>query len=505
MNTTRRSFLKNTAYLLSAATVMNFSDMCSAQKVPAGSTKPNIVVILTDDLGYGSANSYGAEKKYIRTPRINQVAKEGMRFTNAYTPASVCSPTRYALLTGRYAWRGRLKAGVVNPGESLLIEEGRQTLPMMLQEEGYRTAHIGKWHLGYTRSKVNNYAALDSISPGPNDIGFDYHFGVPNNLDDHTKIYIENDKIYGLRSRRVSSYARSFYGKRYHGYDAPQRNREKVTQDLNERATQWIRSTLNDYPDKPFFLYFAPVAVHHPITPSEEFRGTSPVGSYGDFIQELDHSVGEIIDALAYAGVLDNTLVIVTSDNGGDSGVPKSPEDQAIKSGLKINGKLRGDKHTIWEGGVRVPFIVRWPGKIKAGQESDRLVNMADIYSTIEHLVTGKPVTNFEDAPDSFSFADELVSVDNPIPKREHMVVRNAHGIKAFYMGQWKYIQGVTDDIPVSHRKRISENHTKPQLYRIDKDPKEEHNLIDKFPEKAEQLRKKLIEIQKTGSERKAR
>ncbi|VGO19539.1 Arylsulfatase [Pontiella sulfatireligans] len=497
--------------LLSSMAVMvliSTGQAAGENRIPASgkkrTDKPNIVVFLADDFGTGCINAYGADEQLVRTPRLNQLAKDGMLFTEAYAPGSVCTPTRYAMLTGRYAWRGRLKSGVVNPGDPLLIEEGRRTVAMMLQEQGYRTAHIGKWHLGYTREvKTRNYAALEHVSPGPNDIGFHYHFGLPNNLDDQTRIYMENDGIYGLRSRRVNPYSKSFYGSQYHGYDAPQRQREKVTQDLNACARKWVRSSIEEYPDQPMFLYFAAAAVHHPIEPSAQFRGTSPVGAYGDFIQELDHSVGEVMDALAYAGEMDNTLFIFSADNGSDAPGNGRPEGFAIDAGLKINGERRGDKHTIWEGGVRVPFIVRWPGQVQAGQVSDRLVSLADIYSTLQHIVTGKPVSGFDDAPDSFSFADEISRCNHAGPMRKHAVLNNVHGIKALRMGNWKYIEGMNDEIGEWARKRVSKAEAEPGLYQLDKDPMEQNNVIDQFPEVVERMKAQFQSIRETGSERK--
>lgn len=479
-------------------------------KIPASGKmrtgKPNIVVFLADDFGVGCINAYGADEQLVRTPRLNQLAKDGVLFTEAYAPASVCSPTRYAMLTGRYAWRGRLKSGVLGPGHSLVIEEGRRTVAMMLQEQGYRTAHIGKWHLGYGRSNtvVHNYAALDSISPGPNDFGFHYHFGLPNNLDDFARVYFENDGIYGLRSRRVNPYSKSFYGRPYHGYDAPQRQREKVTGDLNDRAVQWIRSSIEEYPEQPLFLYFAAVAVHHPIEPSAQFRGTSPIGAYGDFIQELDHSVGAVMDALAYAGELDNTLFIFSADNGSDAGAAGGPEQQAIEAGLKLNGEHRGDKHTIWEGGVRVPLIVQWPGRVQPGQVSDRFVSLVDIYSTLQHIVTGQPVAGFDDAPDSFSFADEILPCKPVGPKRGQAVLNNAPGVRAFRMGSWKYVEGTNDEIAEWARKSVTKEEGAPSLYQLDADPMEQNNVIDQFPEILERMKTQYQKTRKTGSERQA-
>lgn len=473
---------------------------------PSGSARvkrPNIVVFIADDFGSGSINAYGASTQHVRTPNLNRLAAEGMRFTTAYAPASVCSPSRYAFLTGRYAWRGRLKHSVVNPGEPLLIEDGRRTLPMMLQEQGYHTAHIGKWHLGYGRAKekILNYAELEEIAPGPRSIGFDYTFDIPNNLDDDYRVYFENEHIYGLRSQRMSAYSRCYYGSRYAGYDAPQRRRDRVTADLNERAKGWIRDSLAQHPEKPLFLYFAAAAVHHPIEPGDAFVGTSPVGFYGDFIQELDHSVGEVMDALAYAGELDNTLFIFSSDNGGDFGTDDSPERTARKLGLQSNGPLRGDKHTIWEGGTRIPLIVRWPGKVEPDTVSDRLVCLVDLFATLQELTTGKPLKGFETAPDSFSFADELLGTKSISPQRQHVVTRSVCGVKAIRMGDWKYVEGQNEELKGQWH-RTPKNEKQPGLYRLDQDAGETTDLIKEHPETAQRLQQLLNQIRSGSSER---
>ncbi len=210
-----------------------------------------------------------------------------------------------------------------------------------------------------------------TLKPGPLDLGFDYHFGVPQNHGDKMGVYIENDHIYGIRSDKIQPYSRTFYGPQYYGFDAPQRKNIECMEMLTEKTVDWLSRQSND---EPFFLYFAPVAVHHPITPSNYMRGKSDCGPYGDFIQDLDWSVGQIIQTLEYKGLLENSIIIFTSDNGGEipGNRPEAPEIQAIQAGLKINGDLRGDKHTIWEGGTRVPFIVSWPGKVKEGSVSDQ-------------------------------------------------------------------------------------------------------------------------------------
>ncbi len=416
-----------------------------------------------------------------------------MRFTDANTPGSVCSPTRYALVTGRYAWRGRLKYGVLQPPEGpLLVEDELLTLPEFLQQQGYETAHIGKWHLGYTNMENVDDLSAQPLVPGPRSLGFNYHFAVPNQIDWLPKVYIENESIWGLRSKGKHPYGKSFYkGQAYHGYDAPQRVTTQVTQDLSDAARNWIFRTTRQKPGNPFFLYFAPVAVHHPIAPSDKLRGTSGIGPYGDFIHDLDHSVGEIMDALAYSGVLDNTLLIFTSDNGGDF----CPEEQQGRElGFRNNGNLKGDKHTIWEGGFKVVFNARWPAKIKAGTQSDRMINLVDLYATFQELTTGKVMDPRKAAADSFSFYPTLVGNDSPRDYRPSMIVNDVRGVVAIRMGDWKYIEGNVLRPPASKED--------PQLYNLEKDPAETTNVIDQFPDMAKRMQARLDEIRARGSER---
>ncbi len=475
---------------------------CAIGIILSAQSKPNIVVILADDFGYASSNCYGASKTFVRTPHIDQLAREGMRFTDASTPGSLCSPTRYAFLTGRYAWRGRLKYGVLQPPEGpILIEEDLLTLPDYLQQHGYACAHVGKWHLGYTNMDNVEDLSAQPLVPGPRSLGFDYHFGVPNQIDWLPKVYIENEYIWGLRSKGKNPYGKSFYkGQAYHGYDAPQRVTTEVTQDLSDAARNWIFRTVRQEPDKPFFLYFATVAVHHPISPSEKWRGSSGAGPYGDFIHDLDHSVGEIMDALAYSGVLENTMVIFTSDNGGDF----CPEErQAREKGFENNGDFRGDKHTIWEGGVRVPFIARWPGHIQEGTISDRMINLVDIYATLQELVGGEVLAPDLAAADSYSFYDELMGQRKASSVRPHMVVNESVGVQAIRKGPWKYIEGVAA-APLSEKRRqaLSTELLIPQLYNLESDVSESKNVIQEYPEIHKDLQSTLDQVRAKGSER---
>ncbi|NME72082.1 sulfatase family protein [Flammeovirga aprica] len=444
--------------------------------------KPNVILFFADDFGYGSTNVYGAPKDLIQTPHINQLAKEGIHFTNAFTTGSVCSPTRYGLLTGEYSWRTRMKKGVVSPSDPSLIDADKKTLPDYLKSLGYTTAVVGKWHLGYKKEKFKNL--LGKIEMGPNAHGFDYSFTVPNNLDDVHKIYIENDEIYGLRSDKISPYGKSFYGKQYAGYDAPQRVTEQVMNDLTQKSIDWLETVEKD---QPFFLYFSSVAVHHPITPSPEMRGKSEAGAYGDFIQDIDRCLGLLIDYLEEKGLRENTIILFTSDNGGDIPNKKQvmPENFAMNKGLKINGDYRGDKHTIWDGGFRVPMIINHPNKIKKNTSSDAIVSTVDVYAFLaDYIDKGKNITS-KDAIDSSSFMDVINNKKSKY-ERPALIHRDARGRKAIRTTEWKYIEAKN---PNSKNK---DDHA--QLYRIDEDFAEEKNVIGEFVEKAEELRGMLEE-----------
>ncbi|WP_044207949.1 arylsulfatase [Flammeovirga sp. OC4] len=439
--------------------------------------KPNVILFFADDFGYGSTNVYGAPKSLIQTPNINQLAKEGIHFTNAFTTGSVCSPTRYGLLTGEYSWRTRMKKGVVGPSDPSLIDADKKTLPDYLKSLGYTTAVVGKWHLGYKKEKFKNL--LGEIEMGPNVHGFDYSFTVPNNLDDVHKIYIENDKIYGLRSDKISPYGRSFYGKQYAGYDAPQRVTEQVMNDLTQKSIDWLETVEKD---QPFFLYFSSVAVHHPITPSPEMRGKSEAGAYGDFIQDIDRCLGLLIQYLEEKGLRENTIILFTSDNGGD--IPKKkqvmPENFAMNKGLKINGDYRGDKHTIWDGGFRVPMIINHPNKIKKNTSSDAIVSTVDVYAFLSDYISKGKNKTLSDAIDSSSFMD-VINNKKSAYERPPLIHQDARGRKAIRMAEWKYIEAKN---PNSKNK---DDHA--QLYHTAKDFAEKKNVIGEYEEKAEELR----------------
>jgi arylsulfatase A len=430
------------------------------------SKKPNVIIFIADDFGYGSTNIYGAQEALIKTPNVNKLAKEGVKFTNAYTTGSVCTPTRYALMTGQYSWRTKLKKGVVNMNDPALIDVKRKTLPKYMQSLGYKTAMVGKWHLGFKEKKFSNL--LGNIYPAPTDYGLDYSFALPNNLDDGHKVYIENNKIYGLRSDKISPYGKSFYGKQYKGYDAPQRVTEQVTDDLTNKSIEWMKSLDKD---QPFFLYYAAAAVHHPIVPSPQMRGKSNAGAYGDFIQDIDRSLGDLIAFLEERGIRENTIIIFASDNGGDIPRKKNlvmPENFAINRGLQINGDYKGDKHTIWDGGFRIPFIVNHPKKIKEDKTSNVTISTIDIYDFLADYIGNNKGLDLEDAPDSYSFKKALLN-PNKFYERPPLVHRDAQGRKSIRFEGWKFIE--------EKNKNTKKKMNAEMLFSLTKDKKESTNL----------------------------
>jgi len=460
-----------------------FGFLCNPESSHAQAMKPNVIVFLADDFGYGSTNTYGAPESLIKTPNINKLAEEGIQFTNAFATGSVCTPTRYALMTGEYSWRTTLKKGVVNSFDPALMDMNKKTLPKYMKSLGYKTAVVGKWHLGFKEKRFDNL--LGEIYPGPNDYGFDYSFVLPNNLDDIHKVYIENNVIFGLRSDKICAYGRSFYGKQYTGYDAPQRITENVTDDLTNKSIAWLE-TLDG--DEPFFLYYAAAAVHHPIVPSPVMRGKSNAGAYGDFIQDIDRSLGDLLAYLEEKGIRDNTIILFASDNGGDIPNKKEvmPENFAVNKGLKINGSLKGDKHTIWEGGFKIPFIVNHPQAVSGNQTSKATVSTVDIYAFLADYVGNNVGLDKMDAPDSYSFK-KVVKNTTANYERPPLVHRDARGRKAVRFGEWKYIEPTIE-------KPVKEDDFE-QLYDLSNDSLESNNVASNQQDRINEAKEYLTKV----------
>jgi len=465
---------------------------------------PNVVVILADDFGYGSAGCYGADGKLVRTPNIDRLAREGRRFTDANTTSSVCSPTRYSVLTGRYCWRTTLTHEVLSAFAPLHIETSRLTMASLLKSHGYHTAAVGKWHLGYgTNDGAAKWRAdyTAELSPGPLDVGFDYHFSVPSNHGDLTGVFVENRFVYGLQSGKIpdnmklkrpvpdedEDFQKTYgpedmehaaKGVKILDLDAPRRKNQRVMKVLADKASAWLQRQPKD---KPFFLYFTPVAVHNPVTPDKDIAGQSAGGLYCDWIHELDRSVGRILDTLDKMGVAENTLVIFSSDNGGVF----KPENEkllqtaAFKAGLKINGQLRGGKHSVWEGGFKVPFLVRWPGKAPSGTVCNDMVSLADILATTAAIVGDKLPAPDKAAEDSHNF---LPAILGDKVSRPDMIVHSADGVFAIRRGPWKYIEGIpVDEIKPGARKARADEY-RSQLYNLADDPAETKDVSAQNP-----------------------
>lgn len=468
--------------------------LVSLAATPVAASRPNIVIILADDLGYGSLNSYGADTAHIRTPNIDRLANEGRRFTDANTPSSVCSPTRYGLLTGRYDWRTDQKHGVINTTDPLHIETTRSTIASLLKSVGYRTAAIGKWHLGYGTKKAD---FTKPLSPGPLDIGFDYHFAVPQNHGDASGVYIRNREVVGLRSNRTIPAGKSPYGRDFIGLDAPHRVDENVMDELTTDAIGWLNQQTDD---TPFFLYFAPVAIHFPYTPSDKTKGKSGIGLYGDWIHELDLSIGRILGTLDRINAADNTLVIFTSDNGGVLMTDGDrPETDAYRAGLRCNGKWRGRKHSIFEGGFRVPFIVRWPEHVPPGTACNETINLVDMHATMAALIDQSYPSNEHGAEDSFNVLPAILG--NPVTAsvRPSMILHSPNGNFAIRRGPWKYIEGKASPTlkKISRRDELVAG-----LYNLQNDPGEQNNLIDELPDIASGMADLLQKHRNSGRSR---
>lgn len=494
-----------------------------ACRARAQAPRPNIVVILSDDYGYGSATCYGADPALVRTPAIDRLAAEGRRFTDANTPSSVCSPTRYGLITGRYCWRTSLDSQVLGTFSPLHIEPTRLTMASLLKQHGYRTAAIGKWHLGYGDSAGNlnwrtDYTA--ELSPGPLDVGFDYHFGVPSNHGDLTGVFVENRHVYGLRSRTLPDGSRlpgpdlddPNYQATYTGedmenkngkpidLDAPRRKNTRVMDELTDKAEAWLDRQSRD---QPFFLYFTPVAVHNPVTPDDDLAGKSKAGPYGDWIQELDRSVGRILAKLDALGVADNTLVIFTSDNGGVFRPERAdtPQTAAYLAGLKVNGALRGGKHTVWDGGFTVPFIARWPGRVPAGTTCGEMVSLVDVLATTAELLGDELPPAATAAEDSRSFLPALLG-QTVTAHRPDMIVHSADGVFAIRQGPWKWVEGVPVDNISNAVRKARADEFRPQLFNLADDPAETTDVAAQHPEVVAELSGLLTRYKEGGYSR---
>lgn len=435
---------------------------------------PNIVFVLCDDLGYGDVQCLNPEKGKIATPQIDRLAKDGMTFTDAHSGSSVCTPTRYGLLTGRYSWRTRLQKGVVQGYAPNLIAPGRVTVASFLKDQGYHTAIIGKWHLDFQYQNPETGELLKrpkkksdlppvgtKIPDGPLTRGFDYYHGFHHARD--MKCVIEGDAVIAIEDE-VNM--------------LPRLARETVEY-IDERAK---------HPDQPFFLYVPYGSPHTPIVPTEDWKGKSGINAYADFVMQTDAAFGELLDALDRNGLAENTLVIFSSDNG----CSKAAHFPTLeKAGHAYSAWMRGSKADIWEGGHRVPFIVRWPGEVKAGSQSDQLICLVDFIATLSEL-TGKGLPE-NSAEDSVSFLPAL-SGEPIVSTRKGVVHHTYSGHFGYRMGRWKLCLAYGSGGWTEPKENPAKKQGAPiaQLYDLEADPAETTNLYESHPEVAERLLKQL-------------
>ncbi|GAB4149913.1 MAG: sulfatase-like hydrolase/transferase [Planctomycetaceae bacterium] len=462
----------------------------------AENQRPNILVILADDMGSGDLGCYNSRSK-VPTPNLDQLAKSGMRFTDAHSPSAVCTPTRYGLLTGRYAWRTRLKRGVLWGYSPALIKRDRMTIASLLKANGYHTGCVGKWHLGLGNAKKTDYTK--PLHPCPNDHGFDYFFGIPASLDMDPYVYVENDKVLAhptLTIKGSGQVRRGGKGFWRGGPIAPGFRHIDVLPKITEKATAFLERHAKSHQDKPFFLYVPFSAPHTPWLPTKKYRGKSGAGTYGDFAHQVDDSVGDLLKTLDRLKFSENTLVIFTSDNGAHW----TPGDIA-KFGHRANWHLRGQKADAWEGGHRIPFLVRWPGHIKPGGVSNETICLTDVFATVAEVVGTALPDNA--AEDSFSILPVLKGAFLKKPIRPATVHHSVSGMFAIRKGNWKLILGRGSG-GFSKPRTIKPKPGEPdgQLYNLERDPSETDNVYLKHPEVVEELSALLKRYQTSGRSR---
>jgi arylsulfatase A-like enzyme len=476
-----------------AARIVRRALLALALAVGCAPRPPNIVLILADDLGYGDVGAYGALR--IETPHIDRLAAEGTRFTHAYTPSSICSPTRYALMTGRYEWRtprAQRTVDILHHDEPLQLPTDGSALPALLRARGYQTAGVGKWHLGLGSAPRVDWTR--ALVPGPLEVGFERYFGLPANPDNQPRLF--------FRDRAV----------------VPNPSEEPVrVAEVGPRFADEAVAFLENAPREPFFLYYAPNEPHIPIAPQPEFEGASHAGPYGDFVEQLDAHVGRIRAALEQGGFAERTLVVFTSDNGAllagrDATQPHTAAHrEALRLGHRSNGELRSQKHSIWDGGFRVPFIARWPGKIPAGRTRDEVFSLVDLTPTLAAAagatlppsagrdgVDQLPIWLDTEEREQHSAAQPADALRDRAPPRA-IVLHSAQGLFAIRAGRFKLIERREKFLPPFEHHEWLRKPDNPmnawQLYDLDADESEQRNLWEPDTPNARQLRERLNQI----------
>ena len=484
------------------------------QWLPAGD-KPNILFILADDLGYGDVSCYNPESK-VQTPHLDRLAREGLLFTDAHSPSTVCTPTRYSIMTGRMAFRLNYRGVFTGVGGPCLIEKERLTLPAMLQQQGYTTALFGKWHIGMTffdkegqainRNGLEAVRRVDYSRPvpdGPVHRGFDHFFGtVCCPTTDWLYAYMQGDRIPIPPTRQVD---KSNLPKHEWSFDcrpglvAPDFDLEEVDMVFLEKSLQFLDTHAEKSPEKPFFLFHSLQAVHLPSFPGRDFKGKTKAGPHGDFIFQFDHIIGKLLEKLEELDLTKDTLVIVSSDNGPEVGTVIHMRNKFQHDGAR---PWRGVKRDNWEGGHRVPMVARWPGRIKAGSRTSQTVCLTDLMATCAAITGAKLPPSA--AEDSFNILPALLGQDDK-PIREYTLHQTISLALAIRNGDWKYLDhkgsggnrygGALQKYAIAD----SAPEVPGQLYNLSSDPGEKNNLVSDKPAIARALKAKLEEFKSTG------
>lgn len=501
---------RKTALVICVVTSLCFIWGCSSTPPSGSPQRPNIVYILADDLGYGDVSALNTDSR-IQTPTIDRLISQGMVFTDAHSNSSVCTPTRYGILTGQYCWRSRMKKGVLLGYSPSLIEYPTPTTARYLKVNGYHTACIGKWHLGldwklkdgrYHRAvagedlsreliQFKDHTQIDFSQPvqgGPRGAGFDYSFILPASLDFEPYCYLENNRTveaptaYTEGNCLDTGYTGAFWRP---GQKAPSFKFEEVLPTFTDKAIEFIQAQKGK--TKPFYLYLPLAAPHTPWVPTQRFAGSSPIDEYGDFVQMVDYEVGKVLKALRANGFGKNTLVVFTSDNGA-----YWKPDFIEKYRHRSNHKFRGMKSDAWEGGHRIPLVVKWPGKVKAGSTCNQTVCLTDFYDTLRSLMND---TDSQRPRDSYSLLPLLLRERETI-NRPPVIHHSGSGKFAIRSGDWKLIEGLGSG-GFSKPKNPEPKPGEPtsQLYNLKEDPWETNNLYLKNPNKARELEQQLEEI----------
>ena len=505
--------------LLIALPIIGFNQPSKTQE-KKDNNRPNIIFILADDLGYGDVTAYNPQAK-TTTPNIDRLAEQGIRFTDAHSPSAVCTPTRYGILTGRYCWRSRFPVGVLNGYSQSLIEQQRTTVASLLKRNGYTTAVVGKWHLGLDWVERNNTSNLSyggapvmktniirSLNPdsidfskpptdGPLNHGFDYSFILPASLDMPPYCFLENDILVikpdeitagnDLNNGSAGAFWRA--GLIAKGFDF-----EQVTPTFTEKAISFLKKQKPS--GQPFFLYLPYSSPHTPWMPSAEYKNSSKAGQYGDFVNMVDSEVGKVMKALKESGLEENTIVFFASDNG-----PYWRPEYIEKYGHKAAYIYRGMKADAFEGGHRIPFIVRWPGKIKSGSQCRETVMLTSLLATCAAITKTDLAEN--EGEDSHNILPLLLGDVSAYKPPEAFIQQSSRGIFVIRKDNWKLISGLGSggfSKPEIIEPKAGE--ATGQLYNLNDDPSETKNLFLQNPEKVEELTAILKKYKENGRSR---